>query len=101
MKVFLNSNFEIENISNESGDPIVRGSDKFNKLHIFVPTSTVNSYNTISPLYSVKRADGRVLGNYATITTHDNTEAFNGYYGWKGDFNPRDIAVAGELDVTI
>lgn len=101
MKVFLNSNFEIENISNESGDPIVRGSDKFNKLHIFVPTSTVNSYNTISPLYSVKRADGRVLGNYATITTHDNTEAFNGYYGWKGDFNPRDIAVAGALELTI
>ena len=101
MKVFLNSNFEIENISNESGDPIVRGSDKFNKLHIFVPTNTVNSYNTISPLYSVKRADGRVLGNYATITTHDNTEAFNGYYGWKGDFNPRDIAVAGALELTI
>jgi len=101
MKVFLNSNFEIENISNESGDPIVRGSDKFNKLHIFVPTSTVNSYNTISPLYSVKRADGRILGNYATITTHDNTEAFNGYYGWKGDFNPRDIAVAGALELTI
>ncbi len=99
MKIFLNENFSIASVTDDVGESIVRGSETFDKLYVYIPTAIVDSYTSVAPLYSVKRADGRELGRYATLTNSDASQS--GYYGYYGSFNSRDIAVAGALQVTI
>ena len=102
MKVFLDGNFNIKSVTDDVGEAIVRGSNSFDKLYVYVPTSVISDYTTISPLYAVKRADGRELGKYATLTNHaSDGDAVDNYYGWYGFFDKRDICVSGPLEITI
>jgi len=98
MKVFLDENFLIKEIVDNHIDVIVKGSTNFDEIKIYIPTSLKEQYTAIYPTYSVKRADGREIGIYNTLSTTDLSET--GYYGWKGHFQQRDIAVAGALQVT-
>lgn len=99
MKVFLDSNFCITEITDDHNERIVRGSEDYDKLTIYLPLTKKQSYTNIFPVYSVKRADGRCLGEYNTLIHEDTSE--NGYYGWYGFFDKRDICVKGALEITI
>lgn len=98
MKIFLDSNFQILKIEDELKDAVVKGSNDFDAMSIFVPTELQTGFYSIYPSYSVRRADNREIGPYA-ITTNDDTE--DGYYGWKAYLKQRDIAVKGPLEITI
>lgn len=99
MKVFLDSNFCITRITDDHNERIVRGSEDYDKLTIYLPLTKKQSYTSIFPVYSVKRADGRCLGEYNTLIYEDTSE--NDYYGWYGFFDKRDICVKGALEITI
>ena len=86
MKIFLNSNFQLERIEDSLDSAIIKGSVDFDKLIIYIPTSLKDSFNTIYPIYSVKRADGRKLGPYVTLLPQE-AQAVAGYYGWECNFN--------------
>lgn len=98
MKIFLDNNFQILKIEDELKDAVVKGSNDFDAMSIFVPTELQTGFYSIYPSYSVRRADNREIGPYA-ITTNDDTE--DGYYGWKAYLKQRDIAVKGPLEITI
>lgn len=99
MKIILNENFQIINVEDSLDETLVRGSNDFDVLAVYLPISKKESYTTIFPSYIIKRADGRVIGPYATLTTPD--DSMSGYYGWKGHFNARDLSVNGSLQITI
>lgn len=99
MKIILNENFLIENVEDTLNETLVRGSNDFDILAVYLPISKKESYTTIFPSYLIKRADGRVIGPYATLTTPD--DSITGYYGWKGHFSARDLAINGPLQITI
>ena len=98
MKIFLDSRFEIESVEDKLENMIVKGSNDFDAISVYVPTSLVSSYSTIYPKYAVKRADGRNNGFYEMTSVATSVD---GYYGWKGTFHARDLAVAGPLQITL
>lgn len=99
MKIFFNNNFQLERIEDSLDSAIIKGSVDFDKLIIYIPTSLKDSFNTIYPIYSVKRADGRKLGPYVTLLAQE-AQTVTGYYGWECNFNSRDLAVRGPLEIT-
>ena len=100
MKVFLNSNFQIEKIEDKAENTIVQGSEDFDEFVVYIPSDFKETFTSIAPTYSVKRADDRICGEYATFGV-EFVPAVTGYYGWKAKFNPRDLAVKGALEITI
>lgn len=99
MKIFLNDNFQIENVLDKLENSIIKGSSDYDELIVYFPVEAKESYSSIYPTYSVRRADNREIGAYSTLNTADSS--VTGYYGWKGYFNARDIAVEGALEITI
>ena len=104
MKIILNNKFQIERVEDKLEDALVKGSTKFDLLSVYIPTELKETFSSIAPMYSVKRADGRKLGPYGTLADEEMFEedlSIDGYYGWAGYFNPRDLGVKGALEITI
>ena len=103
MKVFLNSKFQIEKVEDKLEDALVKGSTRFDLLTVYIPIELKESFSSIAPMYSVKRADGLKLGPYGTLANEELFEqdlSVDGYYGWAGYFNARDLSVKGALEIT-
>ena len=98
MKIILDNKFNIVDVEDTLEELLVKGSNRFDKLAVFIPTTLKEQYASIYPTYAVKRADGRELGNY-TMPTNDSS--VQDYYGWSAPFNARDLAVEGALQITI
>ena len=98
MKLYIDS-FIITRIISDDSETVVKGSVDFNKLGVYLDTTTKNSYSTIYPIYTAKRADGRVIGPLSTLMTVDSS--VSGYFGWVGSIDSRMLEVEGPLEITI
>jgi hypothetical protein len=64
MKIILDNKFNIVDVEDTLDELLVKGSNRFDRLAVFIPTALKEQYESIYPTYAVKRADGReaILG---------------------------------------
>lgn len=95
MKIYFNSDFIITKREHEE---YYQGSDYHNKLIVAFPKLAYEKYTYIYPVFNVKRADGRVFGEFA-ITDFDTTDA--NYMTWSCDLPNKALEVEGTLEITV
>ena len=96
MKIYFDSNFSI---TKREYEDVYQGSEFHNKLEVYFPKPEYNSYNYIYPVFSVKRADGRVFGEFA-LPDYEVVDNGN-YLKWSTDLPKKALEIEGVVEITI
>ena len=95
MKLYFNENFEIIKREDEN---IYRGSELYNKLHVYFPQNILKQYLILYPIFSYKRVDNRE-GSEIGFTQINSDDAE--WYEWYDVLPDKALEVNGVLQITI